>query len=43
LAAAAEAVKDITRFEAIMLREDRPKGFFESFDFTADARTEIGR
>ena len=25
-----------------MAREDRPKGFFVSFDFSADALTEIG-
>lgn len=34
---------DIDAFEAMMMREDRPKGFFVSFDFTADALTEIGR
>jgi hypothetical protein len=27
----------------MMMREDRPKGFFVSFDFTSDALTEIGR
>jgi hypothetical protein len=26
----------------MMIREDRPKGFFVSFAFTADALTEIG-
>ena len=25
------------------MREDRPKGFFVSFDFTSDALQEIGR
>ena len=33
---------DIDAFEAMMMREDRPKGFFVSFDFTSDALTEIG-
>ena len=33
---------DIDAFEAVMMREDRTKGFFISFDFTADALTEIG-
>lgn len=32
---------DIDSFEAVMMREDRPKGFFVSFDFTSDAMTEI--
>jgi hypothetical protein len=32
---------DIDSFEAVMLREDRSKGFFVSFDFTHDAMTEI--
>ena len=32
---------DIDSFEAVMLREDRNKGFFVSFDFTHDALTEI--
>ena len=32
---------DIDAFEAVMMREDRPKGFFVSFDYTADAETEI--
>jgi DNA modification methylase len=32
---------DIDSFEAAMLREDRSKGFFVSFDFTHDAMTEI--
>jgi hypothetical protein len=33
---------DIDSFEAMMMREDREKGFFVSFDFTADALAEIG-
>jgi site-specific DNA-methyltransferase (adenine-specific) len=32
---------DIDSFEAVMMREDRTKGFFVSFDYTADAETEI--
>jgi hypothetical protein len=32
---------DIDAFEAVMMREDRTKGFFVSFDFTADAMSEI--
>jgi DNA modification methylase len=32
---------DIDAFEAVMMREDRAKGFFVSFAFTADALTEI--
>ncbi len=34
---------DIDAFEAMMMREDRPKGFFVSFDFTSDALQEISR
>jgi DNA modification methylase len=34
---------DIDNFEAAMLREERTKGFFVSFDYTSDAMTEIGR
>jgi hypothetical protein len=34
---------DIDAFEAMMTREERTKGFFVSFDYTADALTEIGR
>jgi site-specific DNA-methyltransferase (adenine-specific) len=34
---------DIDAFEAMMTREDRIKGFFVSFDYTADALTEIAR
>jgi hypothetical protein len=33
---------DIDSFEAVMMREDRLKGFFVSFDFTSDAKVEIG-
>ncbi len=33
---------DIDSFEAVMMREDRQKGFFVSFDFSRDAMTEIG-
>ena len=33
---------DIDSFEAVMMREDRKKGFFVSFDFSGDAITEIG-
>jgi len=32
---------DIDAFEAVMMREDREKGFFVAFDFSADALTEI--
>jgi DNA modification methylase len=32
---------DIDSFEAVMMREDRTRGFFVSFDFTSDAETEI--
>jgi DNA modification methylase len=32
---------DIDAFEAVMTREDRKKGFFVSFDFSADALAEI--
>ena len=32
---------DIDAFEAVMLREDRGKGFFVAFDFTQDALAEI--
>ena len=31
---------DIDSFEAVMMREDRPKEFFVSFDFTLDAENE---
>jgi DNA modification methylase len=34
---------DIDAFEAMMIRENRPKGFFVSFDYTADATHEIDR
>ncbi len=32
---------DIDPFEAVMEREDRTKGFFVAFDYTADALREI--
>lgn len=32
---------DIDSFEAVMMREDRLKGFFVSFDYTLDAKAEI--
>jgi len=32
---------DIDAFEAVMVREDRTKGFFVSFDYTSDAMSEI--
>jgi DNA modification methylase len=32
---------DIDNFEAAMMREDRTKGFFVSFDFSSDAMSEI--
>lgn len=32
---------DIDSFEAVMMREDRTKGFFVSFDFSSDALHEI--
>jgi hypothetical protein len=34
---------DIDSFEAMMMREDRTKGFFVSFDYSSDAVAEIGR
>ena len=33
---------DIDSFEAVMMREDRNKGFFVSFDYSSDAIAEIG-
>ncbi|MGB6387472.1 MAG: DNA methyltransferase [Terriglobales bacterium] len=33
---------DIDMFEAVMMRENRTKGYFISFDFTSDALHEIG-
>jgi site-specific DNA-methyltransferase (adenine-specific) len=33
---------DIDMFEAVLMRENRTKGFFVSFDFTSDAMHEIG-
>ncbi len=32
---------DIDAFEAMMIREDRQKGFFVSFDYSSDALREI--
>lgn len=32
---------DIDQFQAVMMREDRPKGFFVSFGYTADAMGEV--
>jgi hypothetical protein len=32
---------DIDAFEAVMMREDRTKGFFVSFDYSGDALSEI--
>jgi DNA modification methylase len=32
---------DIDSFEAVLMRENRKKGFFVSFDYTSDARREI--
>jgi DNA modification methylase len=34
---------DIDSFEAVMMRAERPKGFFVSFDFTSDALQECRR
>jgi len=34
---------DIDAFEAAMIRSERPKGFFVSFDYTGDALAEITR
>jgi len=34
---------DIDSFEAAMIRSERTKGFFVSFDYTSDAITEIQR
>lgn len=34
---------DIDAFEAAMIRSERQKGFFVSFDYTSDALAEIGR
>ncbi|MBI5388132.1 MAG: restriction endonuclease [Verrucomicrobia bacterium] len=33
---------DIDSFEAVMMREERPLGFFVAFDYSDDAREEIG-
>ncbi len=32
---------DIDAFEAVMIREDRSKGFFVAYDYTRDALREI--
>ncbi|MGC2523092.1 MAG: hypothetical protein WA417_10730 [Stellaceae bacterium] len=34
---------DIDKFEAVLMREDKPKGVFVSFGYTSDAETEIDR
>lgn len=34
---------DIDQFEAVLVRAERPKGYFVSFDFTSDALQEIRR
>lgn len=34
---------DIDAFEAMMIREECPKGFFVSFDYADGAKTEISR
>ena len=34
---------DIDQFEVALIRENRTKGFFVSFDYTSDAMTEISR
>jgi hypothetical protein len=34
---------DIDAFEAMMVRAERTKGFFVSFDYSSDAETEISR
>lgn len=34
---------DIDSFEAVMIRENRQKGFFAAFDFTLDAEKEVAR
>ena len=34
---------DIDSFEAVMMRADRPKGFFVSFDYSDDAQREVQR
>jgi len=34
---------DIDSFEAVLIREERKKGFFVSFDYTGDAMVEIDR
>ena len=32
---------DIDKFEAVMARENRDRGFFVSFGYTSDAETEV--
>ena len=34
---------DIDAFEAVLMRENRTKGFFVAFEYTADALAEIDR
>jgi hypothetical protein len=34
---------DVDAFEAVMMREERTKGFFVAFDYSQDAITEINR
>jgi len=34
---------DVDAFEAVMMREERTKGFFVAFDYTSDALREIDR
>jgi hypothetical protein len=34
---------DVDQFEAVMIRENRTKGFFVAFDYTSDALTEMSR
>ena len=34
---------DVDQFEAVMMREERNKGFFIAFDYSSDALTEIDR
>ncbi|QEL20437.1 DNA methyltransferase [Limnoglobus roseus] len=34
---------DVDQFEAVMVRENRPKGFMVGFEYTSDARREIDR
>ena len=34
---------DIDAFEAVMMRDDRPKGFFVSFDYSDERQREVQR